>query len=116
MAYCIATSADGCSHLHDERTAAQGTLPGPTIPGQPRTLIPRAAAIRGDRDHRRRQPAPQLAQLALIHGYTTVFWCCAGIFAAGAIIWGALLRPGPLTSPEDIPARKPSPQAVPAQS
>jgi EmrB/QacA subfamily drug resistance transporter len=61
-------------------------------------------------------PAPQLAQLALIHGYTTVFWWCAGIFAAGAIICGALLRPGPLTRPEDIPARRPSLQAAPARS
>src|SRR5690242_21562996 len=61
-------------------------------------------------------PTPQLAQLALIHGYTTVFWWCAGIFAAGAIICGALLRPGPLTGPEDIPARKPSLQAAPARS
>jgi hypothetical protein len=61
-------------------------------------------------------PAPQLAQLALIHGYTTVFWWCAGIFAAGAIICGALLRPGPLTRPEDIPARRPSLRAAPARS
>ena len=52
----------------------------------------------------------------VIHGYTTVFWWCAGIFAAGAIICGALLRPGPLTGPEDIPARKPSLQAAPARS
>ena len=62
------------------------------------------------------RPAPELAQLALIHGYTTVFWWCAGIFAAGAIICGALLRPGPLTRPGDIPARKPSLQAAPARS
>jgi hypothetical protein len=62
------------------------------------------------------RPAPQLAQLALIHGYTTVFWWCAGIFAAGAIICGALLRPGPLTRPEAIPARNPSRQAAPARS
>jgi len=57
-----------------------------------------------------------LAQLALIHGYATVFWRCAGIFAAGAIICGALLRPGPLTGPEDVPVREPSAQAVPARS
>ena len=55
------------------------------------------------------RPAPQLAELAAIHGYTAVFWWCAGIFAAGAVICGALLRPGPLTRPEDIPARKPRP-------
>jgi hypothetical protein len=34
----------------------------------------------------------------------------------GAIICGALLRPGPLTGPEDIPARMPSLQAAPARS
>jgi hypothetical protein len=42
------------------------------------------------------QPAPLQVQLATIHGYTTVFWWCAGIFAAGAIICGTLLRRGPL--------------------
>jgi len=66
--------------------------------------------------HLHGRPEPQLAQLALIHGYTTVFWWCAGIFAAGAIICGALLRPGPLTDPEDIPAANPSLQAAPARS
>jgi EmrB/QacA subfamily drug resistance transporter len=45
------------------------------------------------------RPAAQLVQLAAIHGYTTVFWWCAGIFAAGAVIGGALLRRGPLTRP-----------------
>jgi hypothetical protein len=45
-----------------------------------------------------------------------VFWVCAGIFVAGAIICGALLRPGPLTGPEDIPTRKPSLQPAPARS
>jgi EmrB/QacA subfamily drug resistance transporter len=43
------------------------------------------------------RPAPQLVHLAAVHGYTTVFWWCAGIFAAGALICGALLRRGPLT-------------------
>ncbi len=48
-----------------------------------------AANVRG-------RPAPlQLAQAAL-HGYTVAFWWTAGIFAAGAIICGALLRSGPL--------------------
>jgi hypothetical protein len=58
--------------------------------------------------HARGRPRPQLAQLAAIHGYTTVFWWCAGIFAAGAIICGALLRRGPLTPPEGVPDRQPS--------
>jgi hypothetical protein len=33
---------------------------------------------------------------ALVHGYTTAFWWTAGIFAAGAVICGALFRGGPL--------------------
>ena len=66
--------------------------------------------------HAGARPAPQLIHLALIHSYTTVFWWCAGIFAAGAIISGTLLRRGPLTRPGDIPAREPSRQAVAARS
>jgi EmrB/QacA subfamily drug resistance transporter len=66
--------------------------------------------------HASGRPTPQLAELAAIHGYTTVFWWCAGIFAAGAVICGALLRPGPLTRPEAVPARKPSLHAEPARS
>jgi EmrB/QacA subfamily drug resistance transporter len=46
--------------------------------------------------HPHGRPARGLAQLAAIHSYTTVFWWCAGIFAAGAVICGAILRPGPL--------------------
>jgi EmrB/QacA subfamily drug resistance transporter len=37
-----------------------------------------------------------LTGLALAHGYETAFWWTAGIFAGGAVIAGALLRPGPL--------------------
>jgi EmrB/QacA subfamily drug resistance transporter len=37
-----------------------------------------------------------LSGLALAHGYDTAFWWTAGIFAAGAVIGGALLRNGPL--------------------
>jgi MFS family permease len=37
-----------------------------------------------------------LAGLALAHGYDTAFWWTAGIFAFGAVIAGALFRPGPL--------------------
>jgi EmrB/QacA subfamily drug resistance transporter len=33
---------------------------------------------------------------ALAHGYDTAFWWTAGIFAAGAVIGGTLLRNGPL--------------------
>ena len=40
----------------------------------------------------------------LIHGYTSVFWWCMGIFIGGAVIVGALLRPGPLLPvPRDAP-------------
>lgn len=42
------------------------------------------------------RPSPRLAQLSLIHGYTTAFWWSAGIFAGGAVIVAFLLRPGPL--------------------
>ena len=45
-----------------------------------------------------------LTGLALAHGYDTAFWWTAGIFAAGAVIAGALLRRGPL-----VPAATPSP-------
>ena len=41
-------------------------------------------------------PAPALTGIALIHGYTTAFWVAAAIFAAGAVICGALFRSGPL--------------------
>jgi hypothetical protein len=41
-------------------------------------------------------PGPSSAGLSLIHGYTTGFWVAAAIFAAGAVICGALFRPGPL--------------------
>jgi hypothetical protein len=37
-----------------------------------------------------------LTGLALAHGYDTAFWWTAGISATGAVIAGALLRPGPL--------------------
>jgi hypothetical protein len=43
------------------------------------------------------QPAPQLVELGLIHGYTTGFWWAAAIFAAGAVISGTLMRWGPLS-------------------
>ncbi len=32
----------------------------------------------------------------LVHGYTTVFWWCFGIFLGGAVVVGALMRRGPL--------------------
>jgi EmrB/QacA subfamily drug resistance transporter len=66
--------------------------------------------------HANGRPAPELVQLAAIHGYTMVFWWCAGIFAAGALACGALLRGGPLTRPADVPVREPSRQLTAARS
>jgi hypothetical protein len=37
-----------------------------------------------------------LGGLAVAHGYDIAFWWIAGIFAAGAIIGGSVLRRGPL--------------------
>ena len=37
-----------------------------------------------------------LQAAAAVHGYTTGFWWAAAFFAAGAIICGSLMRPGPL--------------------
>ncbi len=45
-----------------------------------------------------------LTGLALAHGYDTAFWWVAGIFAAGAVVCGALLRAGPLYR-KDTPPR-----------
>jgi hypothetical protein len=45
-----------------------------------------------------------LAQAA-VHGYTTAFWISAGIFAAGALLAGLLVRPGvPVADPAAPPA------------
>ena len=65
--------------------------------------------------HVHARPSPQLVQLAAVHGYTTVFWWCAGIFAVGAIICGALLRSGPLPS-SGVPGREPSQQPAAARA
>jgi EmrB/QacA subfamily drug resistance transporter len=56
--------------------------------------------------------------LALAHGYDTAFWWIAGILAGGAIIGGALLRPGPLVpagAPSSAPVQVPTAQAGAAQ-
>ena len=55
-----------------------------------------------------------LTGLALAHGYDTAFWWTAGIFAAGAVVGGALLRRGPLVptgTPSPAPAEMPTVQA-----
>jgi hypothetical protein len=56
--------------------------------------------------HARGKPTAALTQLALVHGYTTAFWWCAGIFLAGAVLCGSLMRSGPLQgrSPQAAPA------------
>ena len=65
-----------------------------------------AANVRG-------RPTPhQLAQAAL-HGYTVAFWWTAAIFAAGAVICGALLRSGPLTR-QAQPVQPGAPAGAPA--
>src|SRR5215469_16329803 len=64
-------------------------------------------------------PAPPVAAMSLIHGYTTAFWVAAAIFGAGALICGALLRSGPLRAPGDaaaVPAEAVAPQAVTAHA
>ena len=45
------------------------------------------------------RPSPHLLAEAAVHGYTVAFWWTAGIFAAGAVICGALMRSGPLARP-----------------
>jgi EmrB/QacA subfamily drug resistance transporter len=40
-----------------------------------------------------------LKATATLHGYTTAFWWCAGLFLAGAVIGGVLMRRGPLYAP-----------------
>jgi EmrB/QacA subfamily drug resistance transporter len=45
-----------------------------------------------------RQPTPLVRAQATLHGYTTGFWWSAGIFAAGAVICGLLIRPGRMKS------------------
>jgi hypothetical protein len=62
------------------------------------------------------QPAPLQVHLAAIHGYTTVFWWCTGIYAAGALICGTLLRRVGLPLHERAPAAEPSRQAEATQS
>ncbi|HTR93060.1 MAG TPA: MFS transporter [Trebonia sp.] len=46
--------------------------------------------------HAHGKPSNSVMQLALIHGYTTAFWWCAGIFLSGAVLCGSLMRRGPL--------------------
>lgn len=58
--------------------------------------------------HGQGQPSPGQVHLASVNGYTTAFWWCAAIFAAGAVASGLLLRRGPLPAPLGSPAENPS--------
>jgi hypothetical protein len=50
---------------------------------------------------------------AQVHGYTTAFWWTAGIFAAGGLVCGSLMRWGPLSrqaaAAPDVPVGQPDP-------
>jgi len=50
----------------------------------------------------------------LVHGYTTVFWWCMGIFIVGAVVIGALMRSGPLQGVAHDTARSASAPAASA--
>ena len=39
------------------------------------------------------RPTPQVLGEAAVHGYTVAFWVAAGIFAVGAVLVAALIRP-----------------------
>jgi EmrB/QacA subfamily drug resistance transporter len=54
--------------------------------------------------HLHGRPTPAVTQLALVHGYTTAFWWCAGIFLGGAVLCGSLMRSGPLQGRAPQPA------------
>ena len=60
----------------------------------------------------RSHPGPASAGQSLIHGYTAGFWVAAAIFAAGAVICGALFRSGPLRANTPAPTAAPVPPAV----
>jgi EmrB/QacA subfamily drug resistance transporter len=56
-----------------------------------------------------RPDTPQVLSAAAVHGYTVAFWVAAGVFAAGAVIIGTLMRnvglkPEPGRHAEAIPA------------
>jgi predicted MFS family arabinose efflux permease len=64
--------------------------------------------------HLQGRPTPALVQLSLIHGYATAFWWVAGIFAAGAVICGSLMRRGPLRAPAPAASDASTPDATAA--
>lgn len=70
--------------------------------------IAATATINWLNSHVQGQPSPGQVHLASVDGYTTAFWWCAAIFAAGAVVSGLLLRRGPLPAPLGAPAENPS--------
>jgi EmrB/QacA subfamily drug resistance transporter len=61
------------------------------------------------------RPSAHVTSMAALHGYTTAFWWTAGIFAAGAVVCGSLLRPGPLARQRArAAAREPQPEPGPS--
>ncbi|WP_329176535.1 MFS transporter [Streptomyces sp. NBC_01477] len=66
-------------------------------------------------DHAKGKPTPALLKLAAVHGYSTAFWWCTGIFAFGVVFCTALLRSGPVSAPEGG-APAPSPRAEAARA
>jgi hypothetical protein len=57
-----------------------------------------------------------LQAAAAVHGYTTGFWWTAAFFAAGAIICGSVMRPGPLARQAAPSVCEPAASAGPAAS
>ncbi len=72
--------------------------------------IAAAATVSWVGSHVHGTPSPEQLGLASVHGYITVFWWSAAIFAVGAVVTGLLLRNGPLPAAPDAPADKPSMQ------
>jgi len=62
--------------------------------------------------HLHGKPTTSVVQLALVHGYTTAFWWCAGLFLGGAVLCGSLMRFGPLQGR----AAQPAPAAAAAEA
>jgi EmrB/QacA subfamily drug resistance transporter len=54
--------------------------------------------------HSTRAVVKAVTASALVHGYITAFWWCAGIFGFGAIVCGSLMRRGPLQAAVHAPA------------
>ncbi|WP_328667240.1 DHA2 family efflux MFS transporter permease subunit [Streptomyces sp. NBC_00322] len=49
-------------------------------------------------------PTPERAVQAQLHGFSTAYWCAAGIFTAGLVATGLLYRKGPVSHDPDVPA------------